>query len=109
MRISDEDLTNMVFIIADERHLFSCFSQAVKRCIKLITEAIADFVSEARDRFIKARIKSKEVLPQFETNKQFFKVLDKYVYFRTDLVNIVHSWLTYFPIPNETFRIFKLF
>lgn len=80
MGISDENLTSMICVIPDEIPLlqFPCHSQAVERCIKLVTEAsIAVFGSEARDGFIKARIESRKILPQFETKKQFFKVLDQ--------------------------------
>jgi hypothetical protein len=47
-------------------------TQGVERCIKVVTDASkAVHGEEARDGFIKARISSRAVMPQFDTKKYF--------------------------------------
>lgn len=53
---------------------FPCHTQAVERCVKLVTEAsISVCGSEARDGFIRSRIKARQDIPLFETKSQFFQ------------------------------------
>ena len=80
MEISNEELTAMISSVPDgvPFEKFPCHSQAVERCVKLVTEASAAvYGPEARDRFIRARIESREMLPQFNTKKQFLSVLEQ--------------------------------
>lgn len=53
---------------------FPCNTQAVERCVRLVTEAsLAVCGQENRDGFIQARIKSRNALPSFETKSDYFK------------------------------------
>jgi len=57
--------------------LIPCHSQGVERSIKLVTEASSSvYGAEARDGFIKARLKSRDLLPTFETKSDFLSSLD---------------------------------
>nr|CAH7730300.1 unnamed protein product [Callosobruchus chinensis] len=45
---------------------FPCHTQAVERCVKLVTEASSCVIGEeARDGFIRLRVKSREIMPHF--------------------------------------------
>lgn len=49
-----------------------CHTQAVERCIKLVTEASQSVYGEkARDGFIRARIQSRNIMPKFEKKSDF--------------------------------------
>ncbi|KAK4874509.1 hypothetical protein RN001_013869 [Aquatica leii] len=51
---------------------FPCHTQAVERCVKLVTEAsrsVSD--QESRDGLIRARIKSKSCIPSFENKSEY--------------------------------------
>ncbi|CAG5000463.1 unnamed protein product [Parnassius apollo] len=51
---------------------FPCHTQAVERCIKLVTEASSAVCGEnKRDGFIRARLLSRQQMPNFDTKKQF--------------------------------------
>jgi len=51
---------------------FPCHTQSVERCVKLVTEAsLAVCGPEARDGFIRARLKARRTLPSFETKKDY--------------------------------------
>ncbi|XP_055922808.1 uncharacterized protein LOC129953593 [Eupeodes corollae] len=79
-KISDDDLRAMVQNVPENIELskYPCHTQAVERCIKLVTEASASVCGqESRDGFIKARISSRKLLPKFETKKEFAKALEK--------------------------------
>ncbi|KAK4874453.1 hypothetical protein RN001_013813 [Aquatica leii] len=53
-----------------------CHTQAVERCIRLVTEASSSVCgNEARDGLIRAKLASRSELPKFETKKQFINVL----------------------------------
>jgi hypothetical protein len=68
----------MILDVPDEIHIFRypCHSQAVERCVKLVTEATAAVCgNEARDGFIRSKITSRTVLPKFETKGQYRKVV----------------------------------
>ena len=68
--ISDEELEQ----IADrplELHV-PCHSQGVERCIRTVTEAAAAvYGREARDGYIRAVIKSRHIIPSFESKHEF--------------------------------------
>lgn len=69
--ISNEDRLKKVFG-------YPCHTQAVERCVKLVTEAsLLVCGPEARDGFIKARILSRKSLPIFETKSQYFNTKEK--------------------------------
>lgn len=77
-KISEQELKEMIANIPDEMSLLNapCHSQAVERCVKLVTEASASVCGqEARDGFIRYRIVSREILPKFETKSDFLNAL----------------------------------
>lgn len=52
---------------------FPCHTQAVERCIKLVTEASSAVCGEnKRDGFIRARLLSRQQMPNFNSKKQFY-------------------------------------
>jgi len=76
--ISDHDLKSMISDVSAEIDIlkFPCHTQAVERCIKLVTEASAAVCGiESRDGFIRSRIESRRTLPKFETKRQYETVL----------------------------------
>ena len=47
---------------------FPSHTQSTERCVKLTTEAAANVAGqEARDRYIKSKIKHRHILPKFRT------------------------------------------
>ena len=51
---------------------YPCHTQAVERVIKLVTEAAAAVSGqERRDGYIRATLKSRIIMPVFETKKNF--------------------------------------
>lgn len=51
---------------------YPCHTQAVERCVKLVTEASSAVCGEKkRDGFIRARLLSRQQMPHFDTKKQF--------------------------------------
>ena len=51
---------------------YLCHTQAVERCIKLVTEASNSVCGyQKRDGFIRARLLSRHQMPRFDTKKQF--------------------------------------
>ena len=51
---------------------FPCHTQAVERCVKLVTEASFSVCGQkSRDGFIRSRIESRKKMPTFETKRQF--------------------------------------
>nr|CAI5860792.1 unnamed protein product [Callosobruchus analis] len=55
-----------------QRNGFPCHTQAVDRCVKLVTEAssaVCDKVS--RDGFVRARLESRKSMPKFDTKAQY--------------------------------------
>ena len=74
-QIAEEDL---IRFISDEHtpHAdfpkFPCHSQAVERCVKLVTEACHSVVGpSAREGFIHSRIRSRNIMSRFESKKDF--------------------------------------
>jgi len=56
--------------VAEYINIFPCHTQAVKRAVKLVTNASSVVSGEsARDRFIRARIESRAIMPSFNTKK----------------------------------------
>lgn len=52
--------------------LFPCHTQAVERCIKLVTEASGAVCGEEkRDVFIRARLSSRQMIPFYYTKREF--------------------------------------
>jgi hypothetical protein len=75
MNISDEDLKLLVASgntpVVDFPQ-FPCHTQAVERCVKLVTEASAAVCGAlARDGFIRARLEARCILPVFDTKRQY--------------------------------------
>ena len=53
---------------------FSCHTQSTERCVKLTTEAAANVAGqEERDKYIKARVRHRKVIPRFETKADILK------------------------------------
>jgi hypothetical protein len=49
-----------------------CHTQAVERCVKLVTEAsVAVCGEEARDGYIRVRLESRRIMPVFDTKKHY--------------------------------------
>lgn len=77
MKYSETEISSILQDSAGENWLqiekYPCHTQAVERCVKLVTEAsLAVCGPEARDGFIRTRIKSRQDMPYFETKSQFF-------------------------------------
>ncbi|CAG9794368.1 unnamed protein product [Diatraea saccharalis] len=76
MKYNDSEITTK---IATGGKLFDiekypCHTQAVERCVKLVTEASASVCGpDARDGFIRTRIKSRQEIPIFDTKSQYFR------------------------------------
>ena len=84
--ILDDELNAMILEVSDEIDIvkYPCHTQAVERCIKLVTEASAAVCGhDARDGFIRSRIASRNALPTFENKRQ---VSESYV--RTSKVQL---------------------
>lgn len=78
MSWSEDELKSMIKNVPDEINIFNfpCHSQAVERCVKLVTEAsMAVCGTEERDGFIHARITSRSELPVFETKNHYYPLL----------------------------------
>jgi len=51
---------------------YPCHTQAVERCVKLITEASASVCGEkARNGFIRVRLESRKIMPYFNTKADY--------------------------------------
>jgi hypothetical protein len=51
---------------------YPCHTQAVERCVKLVTEASAAVCGvNARDGFIRVRLESRQIMPYFNTKSQY--------------------------------------
>ena len=75
--ISDEDLKLLVGSGEATPVLdfpqFPCHTQAVERCVKLVTEASAAVCgAPARDGFIRARLEARRIMPLFDTKRQYY-------------------------------------
>jgi hypothetical protein len=75
--ISDEDLKFLVGSGEATPVLdfpqFPCHTQAVERCVKLVTEASAAVCgAPARDGFIRARLEARRIMPLFDTKRQYY-------------------------------------
>lgn len=76
--ISDDELNAMFLEVPDEIDIvkYPCHTQAVERCIKLVTEASAAVRGhDALEGFIKYRVASRNALPTFENKRQFLKAM----------------------------------
>lgn len=73
--ISTEDLKQFINSSATpmvDFPKFPCHTQAVERCVKLVTEAAKSVIgSVARDGFIHARIQGRQEMPNFESKQDF--------------------------------------
>ena len=57
---------------------YNCHTQAVERAIKLVTEAAGLVIGqEARDGFIRQKIKSRKEVGRCHTKNEFFPKLEK--------------------------------
>lgn len=73
--ITDEDLIDMMEKLKPIDITFSsfpCHTQAVERCVKLVTEASITVAGEkARDGIIRAKLESRSVMPTFDCKAQY--------------------------------------
>ena len=74
--LSDDQIKDIV-ITPLTPPAFTCHTQAVERGIKLVTEAASSvFGTEARDGFIRQRIKSRREVGKLDTKARFFPKLE---------------------------------
>lgn len=76
MKYSDSEITSKIAsggkLLDIEK--YPCHTQAVERCVKLVTEASASVCGPvARDGFIRTRIKARQEIPVFDTKSQYFR------------------------------------
>lgn len=73
--ISDQDLEILLSDITTpklEFPRFPCHTQAVERCVKVVTEASTSVCgAKARDGFISVRLKSRNLMPSFHTKAEY--------------------------------------
>ena len=71
--ISEDELEELIMTKSKKQFdTMPCHTQAVERCVKLVTEASSSVCgSESRDGFIRARIESRKKMPTFNTKNQF--------------------------------------
>jgi len=51
---------------------YPCHTQAVERCVKLVTEASSAVCgASARDGFIRVRLESRGLMPSFNTKREY--------------------------------------
>ncbi|GBM19746.1 hypothetical protein AVEN_895-1 [Araneus ventricosus] len=79
--LSEDDIKSLInsdTTPIKEIQKFSCHTQAVERCVKLVTEASNKVCGhEARDDYIRATLKSRSVMPNF-FKKSDFKCVSRY-------------------------------
>lgn len=80
MKYSDTEISNLITSGAlMDFEKYPCHTQAVERCVKLVTEAsLAVCGPEARDGFIRTRIKARQDIPVFDTKSQYFRVSERF-------------------------------
>ena len=74
--ISDKDLKVLVTTgdtpVVDFPQ-FPCYTQAVERCVKMVTEASAAVCgASARGGFIRAKLEARRIMPVFNTKRQYY-------------------------------------
>lgn len=78
--LSEDDIKSLINsdnTIIPEIQKFPCHTQAVERCVKLVTEASNKvFGHEARDGYIRTTLKSRSVMPHFSQKSDFKCVVD---------------------------------
>lgn len=63
-----EDCSKVMTLVGD----FPCHTQAVERTVKLVTQAAMSVCgAEARDGYIKSTLRSRKIMPKFNTKKDF--------------------------------------
>ena len=74
---SEHDLSDLIRNPLSIPH-FTCHTQAVERAIRIVTEAAGAVIDpEARDGYIRQKIKSRKVISRFDSKKDFFPKLEK--------------------------------
>ena len=83
--VEDDCIDELKFLISDKNSQaikidkFPCHTQSVERHVKLVTEAAAAVCRpEARDGFIRSKIKARGIMPKFETKKRLLYFLQYY-------------------------------
>lgn len=79
MKFSLQDLRDLAengdqsSIWHSEEFSIPCHTQAVERCVKVVTECSGQVTSKRRDGIIRAKLKSRNIMPQF-TSKSKYKL-----------------------------------
>lgn len=73
--INDDELQQLIRSAEDSAITFPrfpCHTQAVERCVKIVTESALTVVGEhARDGLVRARLEARKIMPSFETKRDF--------------------------------------
>ena len=70
--ISDDEINHLIISKKKNFPHLPCHTQAVKRCVKLVTEASSLVCGQnSRDGFLRSRIDSHQQMPSFETKREF--------------------------------------
>ena len=76
MRLSDDEIRGFIHTPL-ELPQYPCHTQAVERGIKVVSEAASAVIGEeARDGFIRQKLRSRKVFGQCDTKASFFKALE---------------------------------
>lgn len=69
-----EDCSKVMTLVGD----FPCHTQAVERTVKLVTQAAKSVCgAEARDGYIRSTLRSRKIMPKFNTKKDFVAASNK--------------------------------
>lgn len=77
MELSEEYLKNCIHKkkMIEISVNFPCHTQAVERCVKVVTEASSKVCGEtSRDGYIRAKFQGRNLLPKFENKMQYYEV-----------------------------------
>lgn len=85
VKLSNKDLENIVKETFFVKNLgkFPCHTQAVERCVKIITEAALKVCGEtSRDGYIRSKLEGRKLLPSFENKARYLKKRSKSKYLK---------------------------
>ena len=77
MQLSDDEIKGIIEALLVVPN-YPCHTQSVERAIWLITEAATSVIGhDARDRFIRQRMRSRKMIGRFDTKKNILNILDQ--------------------------------